>query len=380
MIAGILSGVIIAFAIKFYIPTSGDVTNGLVSLVNDDKPIVMGFLPYWQIQSKDYSKYVNRIAYFGLTIDSQGKIVKYTDPDETESEPGWLKLQSEKTKQMLSDAKKSGMKTSLVVFSADEESIGLLISDPVLNAKTMVSEIAPILKKYNFDDLNLDIESFAIASDEARLNFTKFVKTTHSELGTRNSELTLSIDVSPTALIKPFMIDIPSIAPFVEKVIFMTYDFHYQNSYVSGSVSPLGGVPATEEYDVETSIKNALAALPPEKIVMGAPLYGYEWETLENHRSAAIIPGTGLTASNQKVEEFLSGCATCEAVFDEVTKESYLIYKDEEVDTYHQIFYPDKKSMEAKIQLMEIYKIGGIALWALGYEGKDILEPLKAVK
>ena len=63
-----------------------------------------------------------------------------------------------------------------------------------------------------------------------------------------------------------------------------------------------------------------------------------------------------------------------------MAKESYIIYKDDETGVYHQIFYPDKKSMEEKSQFAEKNNLGGVAVWALGYEGKTILEPLANYK
>ena len=109
---------------------------------------------------------------------------------------------------------------------------------------------------------------------------------------------------------------------------------------------------------------------------MGIPLYGYEWETIEDTPRSAVIPGTGITASNARVETFLESCTTCSPQFDEVAKESYLIYKDEETGVHHQTFYPDKQAMQKKTDFAMEHNIGGIAVWALGYEGKTILDPL----
>ena len=45
-----------------------------------------------------------------------------------------------------------------------------------------MNEVAPIMKKYEFTDLNLDIESVAIASEESRARFTEFVSSIKKEL------------------------------------------------------------------------------------------------------------------------------------------------------------------------------------------------------
>ncbi|MBI3888150.1 hypothetical protein HY310_03740, partial [Candidatus Microgenomates bacterium] len=55
----------------------------------------------------------------------------------------------------------------------------------------------------------------------------------------------------------------------------------------------------------------------------------------------------------------------------------FIVFKDEKTNTYHQIFVPNQNSMQEKIDLAKKYDLAGIALWALGYEGETILEPLE---
>jgi spore germination protein YaaH len=108
---------------------------------------------------------------------------------------------------------------------------------------------------------------------------------------------------------------------------------------------------------------------------LGIPLYGYEWETIGNTARSAVIPGASLIISNQRAEDFLAGCATCSATFDTTDEESHIIYETG-TGTYQQIFYPNENSTQIKVNMAKEYSLGGIAVWALGYEGKTILEPL----
>ena len=351
--------------------------NSILTPLGLYKPEVIGFLPYWLINdsNNNYLSDMDNISYFGLAIDVDGTISKMTKP--TETEPGWLTLQTGKISPILDAAKQKNLKRSLVVFNGNQESINRLMDDPVKHGQNLVKEVSPIIIKYGFTDLNLDIENVSTASESARQKFTLFTKTVHNQLQKYDNSITLSIDVSPIVLIKPYLIDVNAISPFVDKVILMTYDFHYQGSSVTGAVSPVGGAGISAEFDTETSIKEALKILSPDKIILGAPLYGYEWETLLDHPHAAVIPGSGIVVSNKRVEELLSTCASCSAQFDSISQESYFIYKDQETNTFHQFFYPDKQAMEEKINLIKKYHLGGMALWALGYEGKTILDPLK---
>ncbi len=377
---GLICGVVVTqFILKYKSRLSPQVSR-LLNPLGIQQTSVIGFLPYWLIgkSNTDYSQYVNTLSYFGLTVNEDGTIQKFTNPGE--SEPGRLALQSGKMNPILNTAQKNNQDLSLVVFSGDQNKIGNLIADPGTHANTLTEAVSPILKSHDFTDLNIDIESVSLASDSARQNFTILIKTIHDQLKLKNNSVTISIDVSPTALIKKYLIDVPAISPYVDKIIFMTYDFHYQGSFVTGAVSPVNGAGESAEFDVETSVKEALKILPPEKIILGVPLYGYEWETLTDHPHAATIPGTGIVASNKRIEDLISSCASCSAQFDPVSKESYIIYKDVDTKTFHQLFYPDKQSIQEKIKLMQKYHLGGLALWALGYEGDSILEPLKTIR
>ena len=190
----------------------------------------------------------------------------------------------------------------------------------------------------------------------------------------------LSIDVSPTALIKPYLINLTAVSSVVDHIIIMTYDYHYTGSLVTGAVSPMRGAGINAEFDTETGVKEALRIIPSQKILLGTPLYGYEWETLGNTPRSAVMPASGLVVSNRRTEEFIESCASCSAQLDPEAGESYVIYRDQQTGTYHQMFYPDQQATLEKINLTNTYKLGGVAVWALGYDGKTILNPLERYK
>lgn len=337
---------------------------------------VIGFLPYWLADraKKDYGGMLTNLSYFSLTVDSDGKIKKLNNP--AEEEPGWYSLHSGKMDPFFDAAKNNGETLSLTIFSGNNETIGQLINNPIPHADNLVNEITPIMKKYGFSDLNLDIEYTDTASDSARMNFSRFVSEVKSDLN-KNKTSTLSIDVSPTAFIKNYLVDPAAVSKNVDSVIIMGYDYHFQNSAVTGPVAPLFGTESDAEFDIQTAVQKALSIMPAQKIILGAPLYGYAWETTGDTPRSPIIPGTGLTASSKYVKGFLNSCATCSAKLDTKAQEKYVIYKDQDTNSYHQFFYPDQDSMAAKVAFAQKYNLGGIALWALGYEDDTILNPLK---
>jgi spore germination protein YaaH len=368
--------ILVAFLIiyKFFLPRALKKEIPVMNIMIPSKEVV-GFLPYWLIgkAQEDYSKYITNLTYFSLTVNKDGTIQKFTKPGE--SEPGYLALQEGKINPFLDSAKEKGEDLSIAVFNGSDSDIGQILSDPVASANNLTRDIIPIMQQYGFTDLNLDVEQTADASPEARLKFTEFAKDVKANLVNAKAG-TMSMDISAIAFVKDTNLSDPTtLAPIADKIILMAYDYHSTVSSVTGPVAPGLGAGTVSEFDTESALAAALKIMPSQKIILGVPLYGYEWETIGDTPRSAIIPGTGLIISNFRAEDLINGCATCSAQFDITDEESHIIYKTG-TGTYQQIFYPVKDSTQFKVNLADKYSLGGIAVWALGYEGKTILEPL----
>ena len=351
--------------------------NPILTTLAARKPEVVGFLPYWLLTSadKDYSQYITTLTYFGLTLNNDGSIKKLNNPQE--EEPGWTTLKSDAYAARMADAKTHNLKQSLLVISGDDGVTGDMIADPVASANNLISDVAPIMKDKGFTDLNLDIESFMTASDSARANFTTFVSTVTDQIKAQHLG-TVTLDLIPISLVKSDIYDARALGAVVDRVILMTYDYHYMGSFTSGANAPIGGAGTSLEYDTETAVKEALKAIPAGKILLGIPLYGYEWETIDSSPEAATIPDGSSMASSSRVDDILSGCSSCSAQIDAVAREPYVIYPEN--DYFNEIYFENEASMKEKITLAQKYHLGGVALWALGYEDKTMLNPLASYK
>lgn len=363
--------VFLYFIITLQLPDN----NYIYKLLNIQKPLIVGFAPYWLIgkYEKDYTKYLNTFTYFGLQLNPDGTVRYQNNPGE--NEPGWNTLKRDDIVSILNNFKSKKLYTSLLIQSGDEDIISSLINNPKSSAVNFVDEVAPIIKQYGFTDLNLDIESFKEASASSQSAFTDFVKEVKSQLLPK-TQVTLSVDISPSVFVKPFLINPYDIGQIADYVIIMGYDFQYSGSYLTGPGSPINGSPAVREYDLETTIKYALETIPKEKIILGFPLYGYEWETITNTPGAPVIPGSASTASSSRVEQLLKTCINCVRSFDQLSQSPYIIYPGVSNDYFHQIYYEDVRSFTKKLELVKKYKLRGVAVWALGYEDNNILKPL----
>jgi spore germination protein YaaH len=379
---GLAAGIILGYFIISYFPNQNQILNPTLSQVALEPKAnkeVLSFLPYWFLNSaqSDYSGFITTLDYFSLTPDSDGTILKYTAPGQ--SEPGYYALTSGKADSHLDAAKQNNIKLSLTIFDGDQNRINELISDPVNHADNLIKDLVPFISKFGFSELNMDIESIEVASPSAQLNYQSFIHEIHNQISSRNLNVTLSMDIIPVDFIRNDHLAVPAnLAKDLDKIILMAYDFHSPSSFVTGPVAPLHGAGTVAEFDTEVAIKEALKNYDSSKILLGIPTYGYSWETIDNFERAAIIPTTAQIKSNKDVEEFLSNCNSCSTDFDQTAEESYVIYKNTNTNTFQQIFYPDARSITSKINFVKGNNLGGLAIWALGYEGSSILNPVKS--
>lgn len=376
-IGGLCVGVGLALLVVLYLPVLS--FSPQVPKVQIAGPRqVIGFLPYWLLDKaqSDYSKYITTLTYFALRIDTDGSIVKLTTP--TSSEPGWYGLESGKVDPFLQEAKKNNLTLSLAFDSGDITAINSFVATPISSAHNLVVNFLPLAQKYGFSDLNLDVEYTTTASTEASTHFTQFIQEVKKELP---KQMTLTVEI---ATIDPIqhnrLINVEQVAKYADNVVLMAYDYHSPDSLVTGPNAPLNGAGTIAEYDVTSAVEKTLADVPSQKLIVGVPLYGYEWETLGTVPRFVDIPNSGVLASNNRVEDFLTTCATCSATIDHNAQESYVSFFSDDTNTEHLIFFPTEKSTEVKLDLAKKIGLGGVALWALGYEGKDILTPLTAYK
>jgi spore germination protein YaaH len=351
--------------------------NPFIADVGIVRPQIVGFMPYWLLDkaASSYGKNLTTYSYFGLIVGSDGHIVKLNNP--REEEPGWATLTSDKLKKSLDQAKKDGLKLSLLVQSGDEDAIETMMTDPVTNADNLMSDVGPIMKDYGFTDLNLDIESVKNTSPSAQIPFNTFAAQVKKHLDQEQLG-TLSVDLVAYSLIKTRLTNPADLAKIADYIILMTYDYFYSGSYLAGPVAPVGGAGVDKDFDVESAVKEALRIMPGEKIILGIPLYGYEWETIASSSGSPVIPNTGMTASNRRVTDKLKNCQDCISGVDATGGEPYVIFPDG--DVYHQIYYENIQSLAAKLDLAKKYHLGGTALWALGYESDTMLSPLEEYK
>ncbi len=329
-----------------------------------------GFQPFWTLDGAQmpYNTYLTHLNYFALQLAPDGTIKTTINAGETE--PGYANLQNDRVKERFAAAQTAGIQTALTIQMINEDEIIALLRDPETHAQVMIDEVEPLMREYQFDELNIDIESFIVAPRQRQEAFAEFMRVVDEEVAQRQLGI-VSIDVVPKSLFVPLLTDMRLIEPYVDLVVLMTYDFHTTGSYIAGPVAPVGGGGIDREFDVTTSLEEAIRLIPREKILLGIPLYGYEWDTLSNDYYAPAVPGTGKIRTQAEIAAILDGCPDCQFSRDERTLQPMAIVPVPGQDYLRQIYYEDHESIAYKADLARAYGIAGLAYWALGYETPD---------
>lgn len=175
----------------------------------------------------------------------------------------------------------------------------------------------------------------------------------------------LSVDVFGNTLYKGDAGKLKKLFEKTDRVVFMAYDFY--DSGLAGPVAPLAGKAGV---DLE-NIFERVNQLPVDKgrLVVALPLYGYEWRTKTTDFGSILHPrSVRMLASLGRMEDFLKNNWKIKVNYDEVTDTPWLVYKLG--SQIRQIYFENERSLMAKIGRVEKYGYGGVAWWALGYEGK----------
>jgi chitinase len=145
--------------------------------------------------------------------------------------------------------------------------------------KTFVTNVAAFLDKYGYDGVDIDWE---VPNAENRSDCTRLMQELRDALP---SPWLISMAVTADPSNYGQGLDIPALAPLLDFMNVMTYDFYGTWSGATGLVSPLFQDPADPEQagSVKTSMDlyENQYAVPVSKLNIGTPFYGYEWDGVD---------------------------------------------------------------------------------------------------
>jgi spore germination protein len=237
----------------------------------------------------------------------------------------------------------------------DRETAHAILTDPVVQQRALAG-IVTKAREFGVAGVQIDFE---YVPKEERLALTEFMARLRALC--REHGWTLSMAVPVKVRDDPEndwsgAFDYPALGAIVDYLYLMAYDEHWSG----GPPGPVASLPFTRRV-----IQYAVGVVPAQKLVLGVPFYGYEW-TAGAARARAYggeRMATRMLENNAQIK------------WDPIMGEILARYTDQ--DGAERIaWFPDQRSLEAKIELAQTYNMKGIAAWRLGFESDDWWVPL----
>lgn len=160
--------------------------------------------------------------------------------------------------------------------------------------------------------------------------------------------------------------DFSIMEPAVDQYIIMGYGYYYSGSGNAGPTDPLYHFGATYNYTLSKTITFYLdKGCPKNKLVLGLPYYGYEWQTTSTSIPSSTI-GTGSAKTYSQVMNNASGnYSVGNHTWEGDSHTDNFTYNDGNIN---QCFISLDSAWRKRLEHVNRTGIAGIGIWALGYD------------
>ncbi len=240
---------------------------------------------------------------------------------------------------------------TLTPFGPDGNFSNTLISQVVNNPaarERLKNEVVAQITERGFQGLDIDFEYILASDRDAFVDFVSYMREAVSALGYLTSvALAPKTSDSQTGLLYEGK-DYRRLGQTADYVLLMTYEWGYTYGPPM-AVAPLNKVRQVVEY--------AVTVIPPEKIHLGIPNYGYDW-TLPFVMGASRATTIG---NIQAVQIAIERGAAIQ--FDETAQSPYFHYYDGTVR--HEVWFEDVRSLHGKFSLAKEFGLRGAGYWQI---------------
>ena len=209
--------------------------------------------------------------------------------------------------------------------------------------ETVINQIIKYIKQYNLDGINIDFEGMYEADKD---NFSRLLIEIRPRLNEIGAVLSVDVTAPDGAPEWSLCYDRYTIGKVADYVMFMAYDQY-------GVSATKAGTTAGHNW-VEANVKKFLGQeeVKAEKIILGIPFYTRVWKEINGNVISSVV-------NIGNVNNVIPSNAT--KTWDENLQQYYVEYK--KGGATYKIWVEDEKSIEAKLDLVSKYNLGGAAYW-----------------
>ncbi|MHA7967426.1 LysM peptidoglycan-binding domain-containing protein [Paenibacillus sp. CAU 1782] len=215
---------------------------------------------------------------------------------------------------------------------------------------TLLEAIQSTMRQKGYMSLNVDFEYVPPADRELYNAFLqRLVDTLHPNGWLVSSALAPKISADQTGTLYQAH-DYEAHGRILDFVVLMTYEWGWSGG-PPRAVAPINEVVKVLNY--------ALTVIPPSKIMMGMPLYGYDW-------TLPYVQGGRWAPTVSPREAVVRAARNNTSIqYDETSQSPFYRYYDDEGQE-HVVWYEDARSVQAKYDIVKAYKLRGVSYWVLG--------------
>lgn len=282
-----------------------------------------------------------------LTGESMTYIAIFSFPVTSEGE-----ITGEVPQEVISAIEESGALPLAVISNFDGTNFNRELAHTVLSTpdirNRVIANTLVLLNRYDFAGVMVDFENMPA---EDRNLYTEFIDLLTSRL--KAFGYTVSIAVAPKYADLP---DRPWVGTFdyaaLGRIVDFVYIMTYEWGWVGGPPNAIAPLPL-----VRRVLEYALGLIPAGKIVMGMPVYGYDWELPDTPQNLA-------TSVTLQQAWDLAWKYNAQIQWSEYAMSPYFNYTDQQ-GTAHEVWFEDARSHNQKYLLAKELGIRGVGFWQL---------------
>ncbi|MBQ7089725.1 MAG: hypothetical protein IJN82_01265, partial [Clostridia bacterium] len=251
--------------------------------------------------------------------------------------------------ELIAAAREAGVQPMLVLTTVDEsggfnsERAVSLLENEAYRA-TLVQELKAVIGQKGYYGVDVDME---FIPGRLRQNYVDFVAFLERELAPHPVFIALAPKTSrdQRGLLYEAH-DYAGMGAVADRSLIMAYEWGYTYS------PPMAVAPFPK---VEQVMNFAVGEIPPEKMLMGIPNYGYDWRLpYEKGRPARSIGNYEAVALARKYG--------AEIQYDEMAQTPWFRYYNHRGDQ-HEVWFEDARSYQAKLGLAASLGVKGVSIW-----------------
>lgn len=306
---------------------------------------VYGWHPYWV--GTAYNNYdfnlLSTFSYFSYEVNP--------------STGSYTSIHSWKTTPSIDLAKAAGCRVELCVTNFGATQNTTFLTNPAAWDR-LLDSLVVLVNYRQAHGINIDFEGVPGAQ---AANFTSFLQYAanrmHSEVpGSTVTMALYSVDWNS-------VFDMPNLINYIDAFIIMGYGYYYSGSSNAGPNAPLYHGNIWTLYTLNRSIDYYLnEGCPPQKLLIGLPYYGQEWNTTSNTIPSSTTNFVGSRTYNYIRNNYIG---TYTPTLDQHSNTQSIIYNS---GNWRQCWYDDELTLGERYDMVRDKKIGGIGIWALGYD------------